>query len=729
MWEDPLQAPPDPRSMALLGRLARTDECAAEVGLYGDGGFTAGAGATFAAQVRAFGGIGSLWDESRPIADTVSSRMPWRIGHEKVTIHSAELSALVCALRWSQPGHWNLVVADRSALFSVMLRLRQGPACSIIQCTCAPLELRLRRLLLELRASWREGTPEPSWRQNQLTSPSAWDVVLPAPMQPERQMTMCRIAYAQDGLVGVDIKSHQVGCAPCPYPAVVAGNEAVDQACDEARNRQRPPDIMLPTGGLFAHLIIGGRMVTGQPAVAIRELFRDQAEVEWRSKPVQGRVAVLSRHVFTDALDIRSYTLCRVEERWRGLALWSDGNGCLDLSKVLFRAVHAVGGGWTELLHSDASLRTLAEGWAADRGLPSARVCPLCLAQAGTPRHVVMACRALEPFQELVRDVVEAELGVGGAGERLRVEADLWWASEAVAGRHAGDISAAAAARWPTLAAWRWLVPVREREELVGVDVTSSAPGAAMEGPADLAYRCVMPRALGKVLDSQEGASLQVCASEEGEEYGTIHDAPTLEREAAARTRACAKRANAVRVTTSLLLGIRKLRAEYAVRIQAWRQLRELEACRQRREVHSNTASDSRQAQTAAPRSVGDRVRAWASTDAGRVVLSEMRGRILPFGAIVERVGRELRPAGARSRELRTAVDALVIPRRVRFLGRRFPFLGGCSRDSAGQVQMHPFDCRQWMAVLGLCRCLPLSRPRLCCHGSWRVSKVPSPKL
>ena len=207
-------------------------------------------------------------------------------------------------------------MADRSALFSVMTRMRHGPASSILRCTHTPLELCLRRLLLELRASWG-GAPDPSCRQNQLHYPSAWDVAHPVPLEPEQQRRICRIAYVQDGLVGVDIKSHQGG-TPCPYPAVVAGNEAVDQACDEARGFPRPQDIMLPTGGLFAHLIIGGRMVTGQPAVAIRELFRDQAEVERRSKPVQGRVAALSRLVYTDGLDIRSYTMCRIEARCGG---------------------------------------------------------------------------------------------------------------------------------------------------------------------------------------------------------------------------------------------------------------------------------------------------------------------------------------------------------------------------------------------------------------------------
>ena len=337
---------------------------------------------------------------------------------------------------------------------------------------------------------------------------------------------------------------------------------------------------------------------------------------------------------------------------WGGGSLGTDGDGCLDLSKVLFRAIRAVGGGWTEMLHSDARLLALAVGWADDWGLPSPRICPLCLAQAGTPRHVVMTCREMGRLQKSVRDVVEVELGFGGAGERLRGEVDVWWASEQAAGRHPGYISPAVTARWPTLAAWRWLVPVQEREELVGADIERSATGAALEGPADLAYRGALPRALGKALDSPTGESVQEGASEEGEEYATMYEVPALEREAAARTRACAKRANAMRVTTSLLLGIRKLRAEYAVRVQAWRELREIAVSHQLC-VEQDNASVPHQVRPVAPRAVADRVRMLASTNSAQSVLSEMGGRILPRGAVVERVAREVRFVGARSRELK----------------------------------------------------------------------------
>ena len=62
----------------------------------------------------------------------------------------------------------------------------------------------------------------------------------------------------------------------------------------------------------------------------------------------------------------------------------------MDLSRTLYKAIRAVGGGWTEFLRSDKELELLAHEWAEFRALPSHRTCLLCCAGVGTPRHTIM---------------------------------------------------------------------------------------------------------------------------------------------------------------------------------------------------------------------------------------------------------------------------------------------------------------------------------------------------
>ena len=93
-----------------------------------------------------------------------------------------------------------------------------------------------------------------------------------------------------------------------------------------------------------------------------------------------------------------------------GLAYLVPTHRVLDLSQMLYRCVHAIGGGWTEQLHIDSDLRRVAERWSRAQNLPSVRTCPLCREGPGTPRHVVMSCPAMRPLVDQWRDDLEAEL-------------------------------------------------------------------------------------------------------------------------------------------------------------------------------------------------------------------------------------------------------------------------------------------------------------------------------
>ena len=78
------------------------------------------------------------------------------------------------------------------------------------------------------------------------------------------------------------------------------------------------------------------------------------------------------------------------------------------------------------MLNGDPELRAGAVVWAAEVGLASERVCPLCRNGAGSPRHVVMSCAHMRSSVETLCDVLEAELVRWCPAEVLLSEADAW---------------------------------------------------------------------------------------------------------------------------------------------------------------------------------------------------------------------------------------------------------------------------------------------------------------
>ena len=162
---------------------------------------------------------------------------------------------MLVALRWRRAGKWNLFVGDRSALFSVTKGLWDALPGDVAKGACFPLESRLRRVLIELHRGWQEAIPAPvpSWRMDQVARPYAWNVQR-RELDTDSMRWYCEVPYVRDGFVGVDVKSHQTG-PPCPYPVIVRGNESIDTECDHARNKPRPPDVFIPTGGQFAFLV------------------------------------------------------------------------------------------------------------------------------------------------------------------------------------------------------------------------------------------------------------------------------------------------------------------------------------------------------------------------------------------------------------------------------------------------------------------------------------------
>jgi hypothetical protein len=396
-------------------------------------------------------------------------------------------------------------------------------------------------------------------------------------------------------------------------------------------------------------------MVTGQVAVAVRGLLRSEALSSRRERPVQGKLASMSHLLYAEAQDLRYYSACKWTPQLRQFALHTDTHSHVDLSRVLYRCIRAIGGGWMERLHSDSVLASMAADWAAEFHLPSSRVCPLCSSGTGTPRHVIMCCPELQPCRDAVCDAVERELISQATAANLTRAADSWWLD--MEDRHGFQRPVAppraSRHRWPVLSAWRWLVPILIVEEQLDASVYSSVRGVRLEGPADLAYRCLLPKALGRAL---------ICHGREvpdtPRENAESQPREEVSRESAQRLRAATLLAGPIRVTTMLLVGIRKMRAELSVRMSAWRELRTLE-------IQPPAVPVSNSVHLPVAGSASTVIASWASSLVGSASILHMRARLLPLSAVLARTRIECRiPAGSSDRAVVSILGPMYIPYR-----------------------------------------------------------------
>ena len=118
---------------------------------------------------------------------------------------------------------------------------------------------------------------------------------------------MSSISFVNAGVVGVDIKSHQQGCA-FPFAVLVAGNASQDAGCSRVIGNPPPVDLPFPTGGLFCFLSVSGSMVFEPPREVVRQTLRMQSLLQWSGRRVQGKVASLQKQVFGASLFPGWYT-------------------------------------------------------------------------------------------------------------------------------------------------------------------------------------------------------------------------------------------------------------------------------------------------------------------------------------------------------------------------------------------------------------------------------------
>ena len=174
-------------------------------------------------------------------------------------------------------------------------------------------------------------------------------------------------------------------------------------------------------------MVLDGRRVGSPIRATTRQLLRTQAAAEWRLRKVQGKLAMQAEEAFSPALDMRFFVRAEVPSRFARWLLPEDADrNTIDLSRMLYRCHRAIGGSWTEQLKTDVSLARLAQAWAHTHRQSSPRLCPLCVQEAGTPRHAIMTCEALRPLSDKLRSDMELLLVSVAGREHLIQAADAW---------------------------------------------------------------------------------------------------------------------------------------------------------------------------------------------------------------------------------------------------------------------------------------------------------------
>ena len=363
-------------------------------------------------------------------------------------------------------------------------------------------------------------------------------------------------------MVGINISSHQ-GPDTRTIPVLVEGNARQD-ACTQARSCALPEDVWWPSGGLAFQLSYQGRAVTQPARKFIRDRLRQEALSKWRLRTVQGKCSS-TPDIFTPGLDIRLFTTNCVTAEWRAWTLEND-TPHTDISPFAYRCIRAIGGSWTERLHADPALKRLGQSWAQLSGHPI-RTCPLCRLRPGTPRHVIMACPAMEPLVNQLRDDLERALGRVVACPELIQAANRSSLTRKVAAEDTAQ-------RWPILSAWKWFVPLStEIEDFGHDDESSSRTVTSSELGHDLAYRGIMPRELGRFLRRHGQSNCTRLPEKDApdEQFGSFLDMQGAADELVATAERCVRAVGAaIGVLRLLMLGLRCIRAEYLKRLDAW---------------------------------------------------------------------------------------------------------------------------------------------------------------
>ena len=124
-------------------------------------------------------------------------------------------------------------------------------------------------------------------------------------------------------------------------------------------------------------------------------------------------------------------------------------------------------------------------------------------------------------------------------------------------------------AKWLILSAWRWLVRIPAKEAVLNALRSPDSPDTSdLEGPMDLAYRCVLLSPLGYAIHK---ADIPLEGEPTIEDVATLLDIHRLSQEAEDRIALWLAQRRAIMVVTPFALRLRRLRAEVRRRVGAWK--------------------------------------------------------------------------------------------------------------------------------------------------------------
>ena len=213
-----------------------------------------------------------------------------------------------------------------------------------------------------------------------------------------------------------------------------------------------------------------------------------------------------------------------------------------------------------------------------------------------------------------------------------------------------GRVETSHARRWPCLAAWRFAVPIPQREPFLSSDTNSSSRTAvAAELPFELAYRAVLSAELGRALCCH-------CSSpsddvESTESFSTLYHPTEVQREVGSAERRRARFLPAIRFTSLLVLGLRRIRIEYAKRISAWR------ACAS----VSVPGAPSPMVPPGVPR-VDSALTLWLQSSSGVACVRELRWLLPSISVLESRLRREVVGFRSLSISLLLAIQSAGVP-------------------------------------------------------------------
>ena len=233
-----------------------------------------------------------------------------------------------------------------------------------------------------------------------------------------------------------------------------------------------------------------------------------------------------------------------------------------------------------------------------------------------------MGCPALSPLVNIASEIQEAHL-----------QAAARWRVSLPPGNIPADPCPESVRRWPILTAWRWLVPIPQRESSLFQDVNgSSATACSRETGSDLAYRGIFPKALGAAICRMSPSHLEAMANQELEQHATLRQSSALQSElrslAASRRRALP----AIQFAQRLMLGLRCVRSAYQARLSAWLHLASTALSDPTRPGEEDEASQvvinppSRDLQR------------WLASCTGNAFVREIRWALLPCEVAVRRL-------------------------------------------------------------------------------------------